>query len=163
MNPKPKSPSVENTCNVDSKKHLEYNKVESLPTLSTADYLCITGINLIMEYKKGVHMSVIPLPSSEACVYGSPTSACSRNDSNSLCKFAILWILCMLCPLIHADPLCDLIAATNIQSYSYFNQWSCTNAGVTSTPPCTAPWTGLSCSGSTIDLITVSGALTGIS
>ena len=57
--------------------------------------------------------------------------------------------------------MCDIIAATNIQSITGYSQWSCTTAGVTSTPPCTAPmWAGLSCSGSTV--ISISAPSIGI-
>ena len=64
--------------------------------------------------------------------------------------------------MIQADPICDIIAATNIQSKQ--SQWSCTTAGVTSTPPCAAPWSGVTCSGSTVITINLdSSGITGVS
>ena len=79
------------------------------------------------------------------------------------CK--VLWscLLLLVLPVVVAvDPMCDIVAATNIQSI--LSQWSCTTGGVTSTTPCTPPvWTGLSCnSGSVVKLtFTTSPSLTG--
>ena len=63
-------------------------------------------------------------------------------------KVLALWMFCILCCVVQADPMCDIIAATNIQSQK--SQWSCTTLGATSTTPCTAPWSGLTCTGSTV-------------
>ena len=67
-------------------------------------------------------------------------------------RIIVIWfILTLLCPTVQADPLCDIIAATNLQSKASYSQWSCSASGTTSTSPCSSPvWTGLTCSGSTI-------------
>ena len=68
------------------------------------------------------------------------------------CFELIVAILCLsFFVVIEADPMCDFIAATNIQSRTGYSQWSCTTAGITSTPPCSSPiWPGLTCSGSNV-------------
>ena len=74
-----------------------------------------------------------------------------------------LAILICLFPVIHhADPFCDIVAATNIQSVALFSLWSCTTTGVTSSNPCSAPvWQGVICSGSNVISIAVDNALVG--
>ena len=64
-----------------------------------------------------------------------------------------LFILSLLCPIIKADPMCDIIGATNIQTIQ--NQWSCTTTGATTTNPCTTSWSGVGCSGSNIVSINI--------
>ena len=44
--------------------------------------------------------------------------------------------------------LCGFIAATNIEAL--YNDWSCTVSSSVSSNPCTAPWFGVTCSGSII-------------
>ena len=56
--------------------------------------------------------------------------------------------------------ICGLIAATNIQSYSGYSQWSCTTDGVYSSTPCNSPvWAGITCNNESnivaIDLINI--------
>ena len=76
----------------------------------------------------------------------------------SLWKCVLLLVLCTFCPVIQADPICDFISATNIHTITGHTQWSCTTAGVTSTVPCTGPWPGLTCSGSTVNSININNA-----
>ena len=73
--------------------------------------------------------------------------------------------MCQLLVLVTAipNPLCDIIAATNIQVITGYSQWSCNTAGVTSTTPCNTPvWPGVSCTLSNVVAISVSSiGLTG--
>ena len=60
--------------------------------------------------------------------------------------------------------LCDIIAATNIQSQGDFAKWSCTSH-VPDTDPCTNSWQGVTCAGTDVDRLaffTASTALTGM-
>ena len=62
--------------------------------------------------------------------------------------------------LVNADPLCDIVSATNIQSAVGHSQWSCSSVGVTSTSPCT--WPGIICISGSVVSINVAGiGLTG--
>ena len=66
-------------------------------------------------------------------------------------------LLLFFCPIIAADPLCDIISASNIRTISGYSQWSCTTAGVASTGYCVVPvWTGLICTGATVVSINIS-------
>ena len=93
----------------------------------------------------------------------------SRNK-NILRGSRISWVFILICVmacnilLVKADPMCDIIAATNIQSISGYSQWSCTTGGFTSTAPCTSPvWNGLVCTGNNVVSITLNNfGLTGI-
>ena len=91
-------------------------------------------------------------------VYGHNTWSVNR-----VSWLVIVIIYVMICNLVvvKADPLCDIVAATNIQSFR--SLWSCTTAGVASTPPCTPPvWTGITCTGGTVTMINfVSVGITG--
>ena len=92
------------------------------------------------------------------------TNGVNNNSNNKYRCYKCNWscfhvsrIYVMLSMMTHnilqvkADPMCDIIAATNIQSISGYSQWSCTTGGVTTTTPCTSPvWNGLTCSGTTI-------------
>ena len=61
------------------------------------------------------------------------------------------------CPSSRDVALCSLIAATNVQSITSYSNWNCTTLGTTYTNPCTTPiWTGLTCSGSNVLIITLS-------
>ena len=53
-----------------------------------------------------------------------------------------------ICIYPQENGLCELIAATNIQSISGYSQWSCSTSGYAVTTPCLSPiWPGLTCSG----------------
>ena len=80
-------------------------------------------------------------------------------SSKTLWKFVILWIFCLLCPLVRASPLCDIIAATNIQPT--LPHWACVS-GVPGSNPCTGSWYGVGCNGSTIDSISIDGINTAV-
>ena len=78
--------------------------------------------------------------------------------------FILIYVMLRNMLVVNAtDPLCDIIAATNIQSISGYSQWSCTTAGVTSTAPCTSPlWNGIACTGNSIIVVSISNnGLTG--
>ena len=77
--------------------------------------------------------------------------------------FILIYVISRITLLVKADPMCDIIAATNIQSISGYSQWSCTTAGVTSTAPCTSPlWNGIACTGNSIIVVSISNnGLTG--
>ena len=81
------------------------------------------------------------------------SSVNSRSDPSSVCVYP------------QDNGLCGLIAATNIQSFASYTQWSCTTAGYTTTTPCLSPvWPGLFCNGInvvSIDIVDLS--LTGTS
>lgn len=55
--------------------------------------------------------------------------------------------------------LCAFIAATNIASISVYSAWQCTSAGTVSTQPCTASavWSGLTCQGSQVVALSITG------
>ena len=86
------------------------------------------------------------------------------NNKNIWSGNRISWIFILICVMLcnmlvvrATDQMCDIIAATNIQSISGYSQWSCTAGGVTSTTPCSAPvWNGLGCSGSNVVFISIS-------
>ena len=55
------------------------------------------------------------------------------------------------CPSSQDDAICSIIAATNIESISGYEEWSCSSDGLTSTDPCSSPvWSGVTCSGTLI-------------
>lgn len=58
------------------------------------------------------------------------------------------------------DALCDIVAATNINTFVDYSKWSCTN-GIPDTDPCTNGWQGLGCSGSDVTYMAFFAALTG--
>ena len=75
-------------------------------------------------------------------------------------KYLIVLLL-LLCGVIKPDPMCGIIAATNIQSISAYSQWSCTTAGVTTTSAC-LPWSGVTCNaGNVVSISIPSIGLTG--
>ena len=50
------------------------------------------------------------------------------------------------CPSFQDDGLCSLIAATNIESLTNYDEWSCDTDGLASTDPCNVTkWTGIAC------------------
>ena len=68
------------------------------------------------------------------------------------------------CPSIQDYGLCGFIAATNIESLTNYNEWSCTTGGLTSTDPCNiAKWTGVTCMNGFINSISLNVSnMTGI-
>ena len=103
----------------------------------------------------------IPIPNPVTQIYHNGCSC----GLNVICYYfsRVSWIviimhlvMCNILLVNAADPLCDIIAATNIQSIPGYSQWSCTAGGVASTPPCIAPlWAGISCSGINLENIAI--------
>ena len=80
------------------------------------------------------------------------------------CQLAIWLIVCLLTEItISIDPICDLIAAMDVASKSGYSMWTCTNAGATTTNPCTSGWNGMSCSGFNVLVIALNNlGITGL-
>ena len=128
-----KHPEVGISCIPPDKQHERYDIMGS-------------WVGTSIEYDKVVNRTILRLGLGLGLVK-------IAHRSTSLWKFVVIWILCMLCPIIQADSMCDIIAAPNIQSIEA--SWSCTADGVTSTPACTAGWYGVTCSGSTVVSIAI--------
>jgi len=64
---------------------------------------------------------------------------------------------------VRDDALCDIIAATNIETIGAFSKWSCTNSHVPVTDPCTDQWEYLNCASSEVVYLFLSSSdLTGM-
>ena len=99
------------------------------------------------------------------CIVGNDLLRSYKNNITwrFTCAWRMLLVLMVMCliPAVKADPICDIIAATNIESV--FTQWSCTTNGTTSTDPCMSPvWDGVTCTGDNIVAIAMdNSSLTG--
>ena len=51
--------------------------------------------------------------------------------------------------------ICGFIGATDIASKSGFNEWACDTSGFTTTDPCTAGWTGVTCASGVVDYLSL--------
>ena len=87
---------------------------------------------------------------------GNTGISCSPACVSSVPNKAVPSSVCVY-PSYQDIALCGLVAATNIQYKACCSQWSCTTSGFTSTNPCTASWTGVICSGSTVISLNIGG------
>ena len=85
--------------------------------------------------------------------------SCLTTVTNSVLPSTVL----DACPSFQDDALCGLIAATNIESLTNYNEWSCDTDGFTITDPCAIiVWDGVICndgyvSSVNLESITLSG------
>ena len=66
-----------------------------------------------------------------------------------------------VCPSAQDIGICGFIGATDIASIAGYGMWACNTTGVTTTDPCTGPWTGVTCTAGVVDIVEL--ANTGIS
>mgnify|MGYP003386732202 CR=1 FL=1 len=76
----------------------------------------------------------------------------------------VLYLLGSFIPTVHAgfqdDGICSFVAATNINSVTNYDEWTCDTDMLTDTDPCSGPWTGVTCSGSYVSAITMFNSAT---
>ena len=91
---------------------------------------------------------------------GNPLVICSPD---CLTTVSDRFIPVAACPTPQDVAICGVIAATNVASISTHTMWSCTTDGFTSTDPCSASWSGVTCTNSNIVHIDLNAiGLTGI-
>ena len=65
--------------------------------------------------------------------------------------FCFFTVLCFADASVQDNGICGMIAATDIGSIVSYEEWSCSSDGITSTDPCIAAWSGITCTDGFVD------------